>query len=69
VLLQPRRPTASWAASAEGWQQGREGIAHLYSVLMRPHLEHCIQTWGPQHKKDVKMLDHKDAQRAGAPLL
>ncbi|PKU44859.1 hypothetical protein llap_4829 [Limosa lapponica baueri] len=34
----------------------RNVILRLYSTLMRPHLEHCVQLWSPQHSKDMALV-------------
>jgi len=38
-------------------QQGKGGDLALYSALVRPQLEYCIQMQSPQHRRDTDLLE------------
>ena len=50
--LAAQKANCNLSPSEEGWPVGPSLLC-----LCEAHLEYCVQVWGPQHRKDVELLE------------
>ena len=60
--LAAQKANCNLSPSEEGWPVGPSLLC-----LCEAHLEYCVQVWGPQHRKDVELLER--VQRRATMML
>ena len=66
LCWQPEGPTVPWAHQALNWGSEGSSFPVLFCSAVQPQLQPLVQVWGPQHKKDVKLLENpKESCRDG----
>jgi len=57
VLADPKANHIPGCIKKSMTSRSKEVILPLYSILVRPHRESCIQLWGLWHRKDMDLLE------------